>query len=98
MTSLRRKRFLDSDIDGLHDKPGRGRPQEIAPAERTGVIALACTTPIDGSTCWSVRKLAEATEYGKSTVQQILAAGAVKPHKTRYWCGKSPDPEFKDTP
>lgn len=91
-----RKRFLDSGIDGLHDKPGRGRPQEIAPEERARLIALACTTPVDGSTRWSVRKLAEATGYGKSTVQQILAAGAIKPHKTRYWCGKSPDPEFME--
>jgi hypothetical protein len=43
-----------------------------------------------------VRKLAEATGYGKSTVQQILTAGAIKPHKIRYWCGKSPDPEFAE--
>jgi transposase len=88
-----RKRFLDAGIDGLYDKAGRGRPQEIAPEERTGIIALACTTPADGSTRWSVRKLAKATGYGKSTVQQVLAAGAIKPHKTKYWCGKSPDPE-----
>ena len=41
-----------------------------------------------------VRKLAEATGYDQSTVQQILSAGAIKPHKTGYWCGKSPDPKF----
>lgn len=91
-----RKRFLDSGIDGLYDKTGRGRPPSITAVERTEVIALACTTPVDGSTRWSVRKLAEATGYGKSTVQQILAAGAIKPHKTKYWCGKSPDPEFAE--
>ena len=91
-----RKRFLALGIYGLYDKSGRGRQQKIAPEERTGVIALACTTPADGSTRWSVRKLAEATGYGKSTVQQILSAGAIKPHKTKYWCGKSPDPEFAE--
>ena len=63
-----RKRFRDSGVDGLYDKAGRGRPQEIAPEERTGIIALACTAPVDGSTRWSVRKLAGATGYGKSTV------------------------------
>ena len=91
-----RKRFLASGLDGLYDKAGRGRPQVIAPEERAGIIALACTTPVDGSTRWSTRKLAEATGYGKSTIQQVLAAGAIKPHKTRYWCGKSPDPEFAE--
>ncbi len=59
-----------------------------------GVVALACTTPVDGSSRWSVRKLAEATGHSKSAVQKILAEGAIKPHKTKYWCGKSPDPEF----
>ncbi|MDR2487989.1 MAG: helix-turn-helix domain-containing protein, partial [Desulfovibrio sp.] len=58
-----RKRFLKLGVDGLYDKAGRGRRQKIAPEERTGVIALACSTPVDGSTRWSVRKLAEATGY-----------------------------------
>ena len=40
-----RKRFLALGIDGLYDKSGRGRQQKIAPEERTGIIALACTTP-----------------------------------------------------
>lgn len=90
-----RKRFLAHGLDGLKDQVGRGRPQSITPKERVGVVALACTTPIDGSSRWSVRKLAEATGHSKSAVQEILAEGAIKPHKTKYWCGKSPDPEFE---
>lgn len=89
-----RKRFLANGLEGLLDKAGRGRPLSISPEERVSVVALACTTPPDGSTRWSVRKLAEATGHSKSAVQKILAAGAIKPHKTKYWCGKSPDPEF----
>lgn len=60
-----------------------------------GVVALACTTPVDGSSRWSVRKLAEVSNHSKSAVQKILAEGAIKPHKTEYWCGKSTDPEFE---
>jgi transposase len=89
-----RKRFLSLGVDGLSDRVGRGRPQSISPEDRAGVVALACTTPVDGSSRWSVRKLAEATGLGKTTVQKILTEGAIKPHKTKYWCGKSPDPEF----
>ena len=59
-----RKRFLEQGIDGLKDKQGRGRPQEISPDERVSVVALACTTPPDGSTRWSMRKLAEVTGHG----------------------------------
>lgn len=91
-----RKRFLANGLEGLMDKAGRGRPLSISPEERVSVVALACTTPPDGSTRWSVRKLAEATGHSKSAVQKILTAGAIKPHKTKYWCGKSPDPEFAE--
>ncbi|MDO9100235.1 MAG: IS630 family transposase [Caldisericota bacterium] len=91
-----RKRFLAMGLEGLLDKAGRGRPLSISPEERVSVVALACTTPPDGSTRWSVRKLAEATGHSKSAVQKILAAGVIKPHKTKYWCGKSPDPEFAE--
>jgi len=90
-----RKRFLARGLEGLKDQVGRGRPQSITPEERVGVVALACTTPVDGSSRWSVRKLAEATGHSKSAVQKILSEGAIKPHKTQYWCGKSPDPEFE---
>jgi len=91
-----RKRFLANGLEGLLDKAGRGRPLTISPEERVSVVALACTTPPDGSTRWSVRKLAEVTGHSKSAVQKILTAGAIKPHKTKYWCGKSPDPEFAE--
>ena len=91
-----RKRFLASGLEGLQDKAGRGRPLTILPEERVAVVALACTSPVDGSSRWSVRKLAEATGHSKSAVQKILSEGALKPHKTSYWCGKSPDPEFAE--
>lgn len=90
-----RKRFLELGLEGLQDKPGRGRALSISPEERVALVALACTTPPDGSSRWSVRKLAEVTGHSKSAVQRILAEGAIKPHKTKYWCGKSPDPEFE---
>jgi len=91
-----RKRFAEQGLAGLQDKAGRGRPATISPEEKAKLVALACTTPPDGSSQWSVRKLAEVTGYGKSTVAQILLQGAIKPHKHEYWCGKSPDPEFEE--
>lgn len=91
-----RKRFAEMGTVGLSDMPGRGRPKIYDAESRVDVLALACTTPVDGSTRWSVRKLAEVTGQSKSTVHTILTAGKLKPHKTDYWCGKSPDPEFAE--
>jgi transposase len=89
-----RKRFSETRLEGLTDKLGRGRPQGITQAQRLEVMALACTTPVDGSTRWSMRKLAEATGFSVGAVHGILKAGDLKPHKVSHWCGKSPDPEF----
>lgn len=91
-----RKRFIESGLDGLSDKSGRGRAQSVGPEKRVEIIALACSEPGDGSTRWSVRKLAEKVGCGKSLVQQVLSEAAIKPHKTKYWCGRSPDPEFAE--
>jgi hypothetical protein len=90
-----RKRFQSLGLEGLQDRPGRGRHQVIGQEERLEVMALACTKPVDGSNRWSVRKLAEVTGLGSTTVHRILNAGDLKPHKVSHWCGKSPDPEFE---
>ncbi|MDR0826553.1 MAG: IS630 family transposase [Desulfovibrio sp.] len=89
-----RKRFAGERLGGLADRTGRGRPRVITQEQRLEVMALACTTPIDGSSCWSIRKLADATGYSVSAVHGILNEGDLKPHKVKHWCGKSPDPEF----
>ena len=91
-----RKRFQALRLEGLTDKPGRGRRESISQEERLKVMALACTTPVDGSNQWSIRKLADATGFGVGTIHRILGAGDLKPHKVKHWCGKSPDPEFEE--
>ena len=90
-----RKRFAELGIPGLSDMPGRGRPKVYDAESRVDVLALACTTPVDGSTRWSVRKLAEVAGPSKSTVHAILSAGKLKPHKTHYWCGRARTLSFR---
>ena len=77
--SMWRKRFSSMGITGLFDMPGRGRPKVYNEESRVAVLALACTTPVDGSTRWSMHKLAEVTGHSKSTVHAILTAGRLKP-------------------
>jgi len=91
-----RRRFFKSRLEGLKDKQRSGRPQELTPEQRVSVVALACTLPPDGINQWSIRKLAEATGFGSTTVHRILNEGKIKPHKIKHWCGKSTDPEFEE--
>lgn len=91
-----RKRFIRDRLDGLKDQKRAGHPMVITPEERVQVMALACTTPDDASNQWSIRKLADASGFSKSSVHRILQEATLKPHKVDYWCGKSPDPEFEE--
>jgi putative transposase len=90
-----RKRFLESRLEGLSDRPRQGRPPRITPWERAQVVRLACERPLNGANAWSVRELARVTGLGSTTVHRILKETAIKPHKIHHWCGKSPDPEFE---
>ena len=90
-----RKRFAVGGLDGLQDKPRKGRPPTITPWQRAQVIRLACERPSNGANAWSRRELARVTGLGSTTVHRILEGASLKPHKVHHWCGKSPDPEFE---
>jgi transposase len=90
-----RRRYSEAGLDGLLDKPRAGRPPQISPQQRLAVIALATSAPPDGTSSWSVRRLAAHAGIAPSSVHRILREGALRPHRTTYWCGRSPDPEFE---
>jgi len=90
-----KKAFIDKGIAGLKDKSGRGKKSQLTESEKAKVIHLACSKPADGYTNWSQTRIAEKMGMSQSTVQRILKSNKLKPHKTQYWCGKSPDPEFE---
>ena len=90
-----RKRFVAEGLDGLRDKPRKGRPASITPWQGAQVVRLACERPFTGANAWSRRELARVTGLGSTTVHRILEGASLKPHKVHHWCGKSPDPEFE---
>ncbi|MGD1007886.1 MAG: IS630 family transposase [Ignavibacteriaceae bacterium] len=91
-----RKRYLESGIEGLKDKPRPGKPRVITAEQHALVIEKACSKPEDGYTNWSQRRIAQAVGISQTKVQNILSQADLKPHKIDYWCGKSPDPEFEN--
>jgi transposase len=90
-----KKRFLERRLEGLADEPRPGRPARITPTQRLAVVDLATSTPEKGKTTWSVSDLARSSGLSRTTVHRILTEGKLRPHRTEYWCGRSPDPEFE---
>ena len=95
--------------NALSDAPGRGRNAEITDEEKAWIINIACQKPIDfgyAAETWTYAKLTShinktAEEAGytrlstihKSTVNTILDAADIKPHKITYYC-ENRDPDF----
>lgn len=90
-----RQRFSENGLEGLADAERSGKPITISEEIRNKVIHLACSKPNDGRRKRSQTDIAKITGISQSKVSQILIENDLKPHKTEYWCGKSPDPEFE---
>lgn len=90
-----RMRFKKDGLAGLKDAKRSGKPVMYTEEERKRVIHLACTKPDNGKNRRSQSEIAKQTGISQSHVSNILQEEDLKPHKTEYWCGKSPDPEFE---
>jgi transposase len=90
-----RKRFASDGLEGLTDAPRSGKPAQFTEADRNKVIHLACQRTESGTQRYSQHEIAERCGMSQSWVSEILQGADVKPHKTDYWCGNSPDPEFE---
>ena len=90
-----RNRFREKGLAGLKDAKRPGKPPVISAEKKVLVIEKACSKPEGGYTNWSQQRIADAVGISQKKVHQILKDADLKPHKTQYWCGKSPDPEFE---
>ena len=92
-----KKRFLDAGINGLVEMPHPGqKPTVITAKLQARVLEATRRKPKDGSTHWSVRKLARELNISKDTVHRIWRIAGVKPHRLeRYMASDDPDFETK---
>ena len=88
------QRFEADGLNGLKDKPGRGRKATIAP-EVVDQVITRVTQPPKGRTRWSTRTMGEAMGLSHSTVQRIWAANDLKPHRIRTF-KLSTDKQFEE--
>lgn len=100
-----RKRFVRLRLKGLEDRARSGRPRVITAIERARIVSIACKKPSDFEVrreLWSQEAIAAAAvdarkveAISRSTVQRILEAADLKPHRVRAWC-HSNDPRFDE--
>jgi transposase len=81
--ALWRRSFVERRLAGLADAPRSGRPREIDDGEVQRVLAMTLERPPDGSTHWSVRRLAAATGLSATTVYRIWRDHKLRPHQVR---------------
>lgn len=92
-----KKRFLEGGMAGLTENrhPGR-KPTVITPKLQARVLEATRRNPKDGSTHWSVRKLARGLGVSKDVVHRIWRKAGIKPHRLeRYMASDDPDFETK---
>jgi transposase len=92
-----KKRFVEERINGLIQTrhPGQ-KPTVITPKLQARVLEATRRKPKDGSTHWSVRKLARELNISKDAVHRIWRTAGVKPHRLeRYMASDDPDFETK---
>lgn len=80
---LWRRSFSERGLAGLADAPRSGRPRQIDDDEVQRVLAKTLEPPPDGSTHWSVRRLAAVTGLSATTVHRIWREHKLKPHQVR---------------
>ncbi len=80
---LWRRSFSERGLEGLADAPRSGRPRRIDDAEVQRVLAMTLEPPPDGTTHWSVRRLADAAGLSATTVHRIWRQHKLKPHQVR---------------
>ena len=92
--SLWKRRYREEGLVGLASfHPGQP-PQKLTPQLRAKILAKTQQPPPDGSTHWSLRKMASVMGVGKDLIRQVWREAELKPHRLdRYMA--SDDPQFE---
>ena len=91
--SLWSRRFEEQGLEGLRDRPGRGRRSWL-PAEKVRQVITRVTQPPKGKKRWSTRSMAAAVGISHHAVHTIWKRNDLKPHLVRTF-KISNDPQFE---
>jgi transposase len=91
-----RKRFAANGLEGLRDRPRRGRPPVLDLHKRLEIVAATLTPPPEqlGVTHWSSRLLACELGVSNYTIAEVWRAYGLQPWRTETF-KFSTDPELE---
>jgi len=92
--SLWKRRYQEEGVVGLGTiRPGQP-PQKLTPALRAKILAKTQQPPPDGSTHWSLRKMAAVIGVGKELIRKVWKEADLKPHVLERYLASN-DPAFE---
>ena len=91
--SLWRQRFRDHGLAGLHAELRTGRPRTIDDERVAELVNKVIRDTPQGSTHWSVRRVAQESGVSKSQVQRYFSLFGLQPHRSKTF-KLSNDPFF----
>ncbi|MGI9336737.1 MAG: IS630 family transposase [Gammaproteobacteria bacterium] len=97
-----KRRFVEGGLEfALSEAPRPGRERKLSGEEEALLVAVACSTPPQGSARWTLELLAgelvrrtEHEELSRETVRRRLAEQQLKPWQKKMWCIPAVDAEY----
>src|SRR5215471_6443761 len=90
-----KQRFERDGIAGLYSRHKGSTPSTRAMKLEVKILARVQRKPSDGSTHWSVRKLARDVGTNPMRVSRVLRRARLKPHRIERYIASN-DPEFEE--
>jgi transposase len=90
-----KQRYEEEGLAGLSSVHPGQPPQKLTPELRAKILARTQQEPPDGSTHWSLRKMAAAIGVGKDLVRQVWREAQLRPHRLERYLA-SDDPQFEE--
>src|SRR5438445_45974 len=81
-----RRRFAETGVAGLYERPRSGRPPTITARQRARVVALTLKLPGGDRTHWTTRDLARESGLSHSSVHRLWRAHALQPPWVQFHC------------
>ncbi len=92
--SLWKARYLSEGVIRMITASGQP-PQKLTPSYATRILAKTQSPPPDGSTHWSLRKMAAVIGVGKELIRRVWKEADLKPHRMERYLASN-DPEFEE--
>ena len=95
-------RYRSGGLDlALYDRPRQGQPRKFTRRQEEKITAIACTSPPEGQSRWTLDLIKEASEkenivtkISRESLRVLLASREIKPWRHKMWCIPKVDQEF----